>query len=74
MIANSLGIKDTFGKGKVDFQDGELSLDNDGLKTFFLGFIFINDGSGLQMVLLVKAKDSVSEDFSNLAGALSGIS
>jgi len=40
----------SFLKTQVDFQDSELSLDSDLVKAFFLWFIFINNGDGLEDV------------------------
>jgi hypothetical protein len=41
-----LAILDT----QVDFQDGKLSFDGHLVEAFFLGFIFIDDGDGLEDV------------------------
>jgi len=73
LISNILGIQGTFLEGKVNFEDGELSFDDDSVETFFFGFIFISDRDSLEKIELMESDDSVSEDLSDLACGLGGI-
>jgi hypothetical protein len=57
----------------MNFEDGELSFNDDSVEAFFLWFIFVSDRNSLEEIELMKSNDSVSEDFSDLACRLSGI-
>jgi len=50
LISGLGGLELTILGAQVNFQDGKLSLNGDLVKAFFLGFIFINDGDGLEDV------------------------
>jgi hypothetical protein len=74
LVTGSLGIKDSFLGSEMNFQDSEFSFDGDLVKSFFLGLIFVNNGDSFENVQLMKTKDFVSQDFGNLASALSSVS
>jgi hypothetical protein len=50
LVAGFRSLELSFLGAQVDFQDGKLSFDGDLVEAFFLGFIFINDGDGLEDV------------------------
>jgi hypothetical protein len=74
LVTGSFSVEDTILGSEMNFQDSELSFDGDLVKSFFLGLIFINNGDGFKNVQLMKTKDFVSQDFGDLASALSSVS
>jgi len=43
LVTWGVGVEKGVLEGKVDLQNGELSLDNDSVKTFFLWLVLINN-------------------------------
>jgi len=74
LVSDVLIVERSFLKGKVNFKNGKLSFNDNSVETFFLRFIFISDGNSLEKIELMKTDNSVSEDLSNLASRLSGVS
>lgn len=72
MVSRSFGVKDTILGRKPDFENGELSLDLDMVKTFFQWLVFVNDGDSVNLVELMQAEDSVFQNFCDEAGAFGG--
>jgi len=50
LVTWSFSIEGSLFKGEMDFQNGEFSLDDNSIKTFFFWFIFIDDWNGLKKV------------------------
>jgi hypothetical protein len=70
LVSRSADIESAILSGKENFENCEFSLNLDTIKTFFLGFIFIDNSDSLDVVKLMEPLNSVSKDFSNKASTL----